>query len=412
GLAQELTNLYTKDELLEMYLNLLNYGHLTYGPEAAAMVYFGHPASQLTLAEATLLAGIPQEPALLDPLRNYGAVKARQRVVLDLMVRHGYLSAATADEVYRTPLVLNADADRSVVLAPHFVQYMEERLDARLGAGAIRRAGLEITTTLDLPMQQLAEKTISEQVKTLQPQYDLSNGALVAMRPVSGEIMAMVGSANFYDPAISGQVNVATSPRQPGSAIKPVLYALAFDQNIISPASVLWDIPVTYTIAEGQTYVPVNYDGKFHGPVTARTALANSYNIPAVKLLDALTVDGMLEGARLMGLRSLTRDTGWYGLSLTLGGGEVTLLELTTAYDTLASGGSQVEPTGVLSITDSLGRQVTVEESTVPQQVVSAAAAFLVTDILSDNRARTSAFGPSSPLNLSRAAAAKTGTTS
>jgi penicillin-binding protein 1C len=412
GLAQELTALYTKDELLEMYLNLLNYGHLAYGPEAAAQVYFGHSASELTLAEATLLAGIPQEPANLDPLRDYGATKARQRVVLDLMVRHGYLDAGSADEVYRTPLELSATADQSVVLAPHFVQYIEERLDARLGAGAARRAGLQITTTLDLPMQQLAQKTVAEKVKQLQPKYDLSNGALVAMRPGSGEIVAMVGSADFNDPKISGQVNVATSPRQPGSAIKPVLYALALDQEIISPASVLWDIPVTYTISAGRTYAPRNYDGKYHGPVTARTALANSYNIPAVKLLDGLTVDRMLEGARAMGLRSLNRDEQWYGLSLTLGGGEVTLLELTSAYATLASGGRSVEPTGVLSITDSLGRQVSVGEPTTAAQVVSPAAAFLVSDILSDNQARTPAFGSESPLRLSRSAAAKTGTTS
>jgi hypothetical protein len=207
-------------------------------------------------------------------------------------------------------------------------------------------------------------------------------------------------------------VNVALSPRQPGSAIKPVLYALAFDKELISPASVLWDIPVTYTVSAGQTYVPVNYDEKHHGPVTARTALASSYNIPAVKLLDGLTVDRMLEGARVMGLRSLTRDTGWYGLSLTLGGGEVTLLELTSAYASLASGGRSVEPTAILFITDSLGRQVSEGERAEAVQVVSPAAAFLVSDILSDNGARTPAFGSESPLKLSRPAAAKTGTTS
>jgi penicillin-binding protein 1C len=412
GLAQELTALYSKDELLEMYFNLLNYGHLCYGPEAAAQVYFGHSASQLTFAEATLLAGIPQAPADLDPLDDYDAAKARQRVVLDLMVRHSYLNAGSADEVYRTPLQLNKKPDQSVVLAPHFVQYVEDRLDAHLSPGAARRAGLQITTTLDLPIQELAQKTIKEKVKQLQPKYDLSNAALVAMRPGSGEIVAMVGSADFNDPKISGQVNVATSPRQPGSAIKPVLYALAFDLDIISPASVLWDLPVTYTISAGQIYAPVNYDGKYHGPVTARTALANSYNIPAVKLLDALTVGRMLEGARTMGLRSLTRDKEWYGLSLTLGGGEVSLLELTSAYAALDSGGRSLEPTGVLSITDSLGRQVSVGERPSASQVVSPATAFLVSDILSDNQARTPAFGADSPLKLSRPAAAKTGTTS
>jgi penicillin-binding protein 1C len=412
GLAQELTSLYSKDELLEMYFNLLNYGHLAYGPEAAAQVYFAKPASELTLAEATLLAGIPQEPANLDPFRDYGAAKARQRTVLDLMVRHGYLAQDAADEVYRTPLALNEDADQPVVLAPHFVQFVEDSLDARLGAGTAWRAGLQITTTLDLPIQQLAQKVVSEKVKQLQPKYDLSNGALVAMRPGSGEIVAMVGSADFSNPAISGQVNVAVRPRQPGSAIKPVMYALAFDAGLISPATVLWDVPVTYTVSAGQTYTPVNYDGQFHGPVTARAALANSYNVPAVKLLDGLTVDRMLQGARTMGLHSLTRDTQWYGLSLTLGGGEVTLLELTAAYAALASGGRAVEPAAILSMTDSLGRQVSLGELAAVTQVVSPAAAFLVTDILSDNTARTPAFGADSPLRLSRPAAAKTGTTS
>ena len=412
GLAQELTSLYTKDELLEMYLNLLNYGHLAYGPEAAARVYFGKPALELTLAEATLLAGIPQQPANLDPLRDYGAAKARQRVVLDMMVRHGYLNAGAADEAYRTPLALNAKTDESVVLAPHFVQYVEDGLDARLGAGVTRRAGLQITTTLDLPMQDLAQKTVADKIKQLQPRYDLSNGALVAMRPGTGEILAMVGSADFDSAAISGQVNVALSPRQPGSAIKPVLYGLAFDQELISPASVLWDIPVTYTISAGQTYTPANYDGQYHGPVTARTALANSYNIPAVKLLDGLTVERMLQGARAMGLRSLNRDQQWYGLSLTLGGGEVTLLELTSAFAALATGGRRIEPSSVLSVTDSLGRQVSEGEQAATTQVISPAAAFLVSDILSDNLARTPAFGAESPLTLSRPAAAKTGTTS
>ncbi len=411
GLAQELTSLYTKDELLEMYLNLLNYGHLAYGPEAAAQVYFGKPAADLSLAEATLLAGIPQRPADLDPLRNFAAARSRQRVVLDMMVRHGYLSQAQADAVFNEPLVLNPQADRSVTLAPHFVQYVEDGLDAALGKGVVRRSGLQITTTLDLLMQQAAQQIVAARVKEVRAKYDLSNAALVAMRPDTGEIMAMVGSANFDDPAISGQVNVTVRPRQPGSAIKPVLYALAFNDNLISPATVLWDIPVTYTVSANTIYAPINYDRRFHGPVTVRYALANSYNVPAVKLLDALTVDRMLEGARAMGLRSLARDRDWYGLSLTLGGGEVTLLELTTAYAHLAAGGRSVEPRAVLSITDSLGRQVEIGEPRASSQVVSPEAAFLVTDILADNRARTPAFGGASPLVLSQPAAAKTGTT-
>ena len=294
------------------------------------------------------------------------------------------------------------------------MQYVQETLDARLGGdGVVKRSGLQITTTLDLKAQTLAQDLIKKKVAELKPAHDLSNAALVALQPGTNGIVAMVGSADFNDAAIAGQVNVTISRRQPGSAIKPVLYATAISDTLISPATVLWDIPVTYTVGAGMTYAPVNYDGKFHGPVTARTALANSLNIPAVKLLDGVTVERMLEGARGMGIQSLSRDRNWYGLSLTLGGGEVTLLELTGAFATLANGGQYVAPTPVLAIRDSLGKPVDLPGLTSPQprQAVSPAAAFLVTDILSDNAARTPMFGPNSVLKLSKPAAAKTGTT-
>jgi len=411
GLAQELTALFSKDELLEAYLNLLNYGHLAYGPEAAARVYFGKSAAELSLAEATLLAGIPQRPAELDPLRNLPAAKARQRVVLDLMVRHGYLSPEQADAVFAEELVFNPEADANPVAAPHFVEYVAAELERRLGAGASRRSGFQVTTTLDLSMQDLAQSIVATRVAALRPRYDLSNAALVALKPDTGEILAMVGSADFADAAIHGQVNVTISPRQPGSAIKPVLYAAAFEAGLISPASVLWDTPITYTVGSGLTYTPRNYDRRFHGPVTVRTALANSYNVPAVKLLQAVTVETMLTTAQALGIRSLNADPGYYGLSLTLGGGEVTLLELTGAMAALANGGVFVPPRAILSATDGQGRPVALETVPAGEAVVSPATAFLVTDILADNAARTPAFGANSPLRLSRPAAAKTGTT-
>ena len=410
GLAQELTTLFSKDELLEMYLNLLNYGHLAYGPEAASQVYFGKSAADLTLAEATLLAGIPQQPANLDPLKDFDAARARQRVVLDLMVRHGKLSPAQADEAYAQPLTFNPQPDRRIAAAPHFVHYVSDQAQALLGEQALPRSGWQITTTLDLPMQTLAQERLAAKVAELQPQFNLSNAALTALRPGNGEILAMVGSADFADAAIDGQVNVAISPRQPGSAIKPMLYAAAFEDNLISPASVLWDLPVTYTVSAGEAYIPANYDGQFHGPVTARSALANSYNIPAVKLLDAVTVARMLENAQAMGLKSLVRDQGWYGLSLTLGGGEVTLLDLTTAFATLANAGAYVEPTPFLALADGLGRPLQPPQQAI-SQAISPAAAWQVTDILADNTARTPAFGANNPLRLSQPAAAKTGTT-
>ncbi|MEZ4859988.1 MAG: transglycosylase domain-containing protein [Caldilineaceae bacterium] len=411
GLAQELTQLYSKGELLEMYLNLLNYGNLAYGPEAAAQLYFGKSAADLTLAEASLLAGIPQQPANLDPYRNIEATKRRQRIVLDLMVRHNYLTAAAADAAFAEPLNFQERHPLAPNLAPHFVQYVIETLDHQFGAGYTRRAGLNIYTTLDLRMQKLAQQLVARKVAEFKEPYDLSNAALVAMRPNSGEILAMVGSADFTDPAIAGQVNVALSLRQPGSAIKPVLYATALDENLISPATVLWDTPVTYTVGVDQSYAPINYDGQFHGPVTVRTALANSYNVPTVKLLDSLGVERMLAGARAMGLHTLVQPAGWYGLSLTLGGGEVTLLDLATAFHTLASGGQNWPATPLLSLTDSQARPLYVEAQAAPVQAIKAETAFLVTDILSDNLARTPAFGSASPLAISRPAAVKTGTT-
>ncbi len=412
GLAQELTSLYTKNELLEMYLNLLNYGQLAYGPEAAAQVYFGKSAAELTLAEATLLAGIPQAPALLNPYQDMPAARNRQRIVLNLMVRHGYLSEAEADAVYAEELTLAGDPGLAPNRAPHFTQYVVEFLGAELGESYVRRAGLNIYTTLDLPIQEIAQATVTAKVAELQPQFDLSNAALVAMRPGSGEILAMVGSADFTSEAIAGQVNVALARRQPGSAIKPILYAAALDDNLISPASVLWDTPITYTVGPNDVYTPRNYDERFHGPVTVRSALANSYNIPAVKLLDALGVERMLEQARSMGIASLDRDRSWYGLSLTLGGGEVTLLELTTAYNTLASEGRLHTPTPIVRVADALGRELTIASTPAPVQAVKPATTFLLSVMLSDNDARTPAFGSNSPLGIVLPAAAKTGTTS
>lgn len=415
GLAQELTQMYSKGELLEMYLNLLNYSNLAYGPEAAAQLYFGKPAADLTLAEASFLAGIPQQPANLDPYRNFDATRRRQRIVLDLMVRHGYLTPGEADTVYAEPLNLQEQRTLIPNLAPHFVQYVIELLDARLGAGYTQRAGLTIQTTLDLNLQRLAQEVVARKVAELREPYDLSNAALVAMRPNSGELLVMVGSANFADVSIAGQVNVARSRRQPGSAIKPVLYAAALDDHLISPATVLWDTPVTYTVSAGQSYTPRNYDGRFHGPVTARTALANSYNVPTVKLLAAVGVERMLTAAHTLGITSLDKAPDWYGLSLTLGGGEVTLLELTTAFHTFASEGNYWPATPLLSLADSQQRPLYLDEPVQPRpegpRVLKPETAFLISDILSDSAARAPAFGVQNPLQLSRPAAVKTGTT-
>ncbi len=410
-LAQDLSALYTKDEILEMYLNMAHFGRLAYGAEAAAQLFFGKPAADLTPAEATLLAGTPQKPGGYDMFVNFEEVKGRQRVVVSLMVRHGYLTEEEAAAILAEEVQLNPLQGRTEVLAPHFVQYAIDEAGRRYPDENVARTGMRIFTTLDQRLQARAEDIVAEQVAMLKPQFDLSNAALVALKPGTAEILAMVGSVDFNDLSIAGQVNVATRLRQPGSAIKPVLYATAFDDNLISPASVMWDVQATYQLADDEEYRPRNYDEAFHGPVTARAALANSYNIPAVKLLDAVGVERMLEQARAMGIASLNRDETWYGLSLTLGGGEVTLLDLTTAFHTLANAGKYVPPQSIRFITAEDEAYNTVIEAPEGQQVVSPAAAYLVTDILSDNEARAPAFGENSPLRLSRPAAAKTGTT-
>jgi penicillin-binding protein 1C len=446
GIAQELTDLYTKEEILEMYLNLANYGQLAYGPEAAAQVYFGKSAADLTEAEASMLAGIPQQPANLNPYDNWDGARARQRTVLDLMVRHGYYTQSEADAIFEEAITLAGEPGLAPNLAPHFVQLVTEQLDAELGAGYTRRAGFQVITTLDLELQRWAQEVVTQRVADFQVIFDMSNAALVALQPGTGEVLVMVGSADFTNDAIAGQVNVAISARQPGSAIKPVLVAAALEDNVVSPASVIWDIPVTYTVGlpenlggaisnrDDLLYRPRNYDERFHGAVTVRSALANSYNIPMVKLLDRVGVPRMLEMARALGIHSLAQDDDWYGLSLTLGGGEVTLLDLTTAYHTIANGGIYRTPQLVRELRDQHGEvipdallvmdqeanaqenaEVLVEEGGVPvdrDAVLDPTTAFLVTDILSDEIARQPAFGANNPLVLSRPAAAKTGTTS
>ena len=410
-LAQELTQIYTKDELLEMYLNLIYFGHLAYGPEAAAQVYFGKAAANLTLAEATLLAGIPQMPGEFDLFRNFEAVKARQRIVLDLMVQRNYLTRTEADRALATPVVLATDPDTRTLKAPHFTFFVAEQAQRDWPNLDFRRAGFQIYTTLDLRMQQLAEKIVAQTVPALRSRYNLSNAALVALKPDDNGILAMVGSINYFDQGIGGAVNVALRLRQPGSTVKPILFAAAFDDNLISPASIIWDLPVSYQITPIQVYRPGNYDSRFHGPVTARTALANSYNIPAVKLLDRVGTERMREAAIQMGINSFTREDN-YGLGMTLGSNETTLLELTSAYDTLASNGVYSPPTPYRAIIDGNGEQVTPPTAAPPRQAVSPESAYLVTSILSDNVARTPAYGPNNQLNLSRPAAAKTGTSS
>ena len=417
GLAHDLTILFNKEELLEIYLNLVNYGHLAYGPEAAAQVYFGKSAIDLTWAEATILAGVPQQPASFDLFRNFDAAKQRQRIVLDLLVRHEFLSQEKADAIFDEEIFLIATSIEPDYLAPHFVLYVEKALERRMaealgienGRWKMRRSGMHIITSLDMPMQVLAEQELKAWIEKVGKAYQMSNGALVAIQPQTGEILAMVGGVDFNEED-AGQVNLSVSLRQPGSSFKPILYAAALSEDLISPATVIWDTPTAYSVGMGHFYSPRNYDRTFHGPVTVRTALANSYNVPAVKLLSSLGNERLVSKAKEFGITSLNREPNSYGLSLSLGAGEVSLLELTNAFRTFANDGLYAPPQFAMFMVDDLGRYRSpppVEQ----KRIISEGVAFQLTDILSDNEARKPAFGANSKLKLSRPAAAKTGTT-
>ena len=384
-LAEDLTQRFTKQQILEMYLNVVYFGHLAYGIEAAARTYFGKTAADLDLAESTLLAALPQAPSELDPLLpdNFEAAKARQGVVLALMVRSGVITSQQAEAAFAQPF--NFQTLEVPKLAPYFLDYLHQRLATQYGESTIGRLGLTITTTLDIRLQQTAEEIVSKQVETLRTPYNLNNAALIALKPGTGEILTMVGGTDYHNSAHGSQVNVTIMPRQPGSAIKPVLYSLAFSRGL-GPADLIWDIPTGFTLDTRQVYRPQNYDGRFHGPVRLRQALANSYNVPAVKLLNRMGVPDMIDAAHAMGIVGLDRPSNEYGLSLTLGGGEVTLLSLTNAYNVLANGGEYVPPTPILSMRDRTGRVTSGIGA--PTRVIDPRVAYLVTSVLSDNEAR------------------------
>ncbi|MFN2252233.1 MAG: transglycosylase domain-containing protein [Anaerolineae bacterium] len=459
-LALIMTRQYDKAQILEWYLNEIYYGNLAYGIEAAAQTIFDKPAKELDLAESALLAGLPQLPGQLDPLDPdpdvQRRVKERQKVVLDLMVRAGYISQSEADRAAKQEMEYR-DSDDDLFLAPHFVVYVEDILEKSLDPVLLARGGLEITTTLDLSLQQLGERIVREHVEDLRDAHDLTNAALVALEPGTGQILAMVGSADYWDDEIDGRVNVAVRPRQPGSSIKPITYLTAVERGV-SPGALLWDTHMELDLpGRPEPWEPQNYDEKFHGPVRLRDALANSYNIPALKLLANIPpltaedgaefeeymadlapnypdgafpeghnyagqpvevlygLDQALATAHRLGIAGLANPADYYGLSLTLGGGEVTLLDLTTAYATLANLGERVRPNPIMRITDSSGEVLydlaDDETAITPLRVADERAAYIITDMLSDNDARTPAFGPSSPLNVGVPAAAKTGTT-
>lgn len=403
-LAYQMYRTYWKDDILQMYLNEIFYGNVSYGIEAAAQSYFGKPATELSLAEAAMLAGIPASPYLYDPLTHPREAKARQEQVLDLMVKHGFLKASDAYEAKQANLEYKQY--KAEIKAPHFVFYVRDLLEERFGGPRLYRGGYSVYTTLDYRIQQEAERAVAEGIDEVR-RYKATNAALVAMDPKTGQVLAMVGSANYWDDSIDGRVNVALAERQPGSSIKPITYVAAFAQGW-TPGMMILDEPLS--IKDGDKYWrPMNYDNGFHGWMTVRQALGNSWNIPAVKAIQFVGVETMIEYARKMG-ESTFRDPSRYGLSITLGGGEVKLLEHVGAYSVFANGGNRVKPNPFLKITDESG-EVVYDFQADKERVLSEELAYMITDVLSDNQARSTTYGLNSDLKLSRPAAAKTGTT-
>ncbi len=286
--ALQIEDSYSKEAILEMYLNSIFYGHRSYGIVAAARTYLDKDLAELSLAEAAFLAGIPQAPIYYDPFVNPDAARGRQLVVFDLMERAGFITSAEKALAIAEPIRL-VSPEYPELQAPHLVDYVNELLLERYGLEGMRR-GLKVYTTIDLRYQELAEKIARAQIDAIGPKYNASNAAVVIIHPATGEILAMVGSIGYYDEAISGQVNMAVQPRQPGSSIKPVVYATAFDRGW-SPASIIWDAPVRYYDGQGGFYMPHNITGRYYGAVRLRDALSNSLNVPAIKLLHEVGVD-------------------------------------------------------------------------------------------------------------------------
>lgn len=401
-LAQELERRYSKQEILEMYLNSVYFGEGAFGVEEAAITYFNKKASQLTLAESALLVGLLPAPSQLSPLSgNLENSKIRQQLVLEKMVQQDYISVKQKENALQTKLTFNTNPKELNTFAPHFALYVRDELIDAYGEQEVIQAGLRVKTTLHREWQLYAEETLKNQIDSLR-NLQVSNGGAVAIDAHSGEIYVMVGSADWNNNK-NGKVNIATVPQQPGSSFKPIVYATAFDEGIITPASILKDTKTTFV----QNYTPQNYDRKFRGRVTVRRALANSLNIPAVEVITKLGVENALTKAKEFGLRSLKEPVN-YGPSLALGAGEVSLIEMTNAYATLADYGKYKKPTAILQIENKFG-EVLFKHKIKTKQVIKPESAFMISSILSDSRARAEAFGAS--LNTSKKAAVKTGTT-
>ena len=409
-LALKIEQRYTKDEILDFYLNEVPYGSNAYGIQSAAETFFGKDAGDLSLDEAAFLAALPKATTYYSPYGNHAEeLIARQKNILTRIVELGFADRIAIEQALAKDTRSRVMPFLQPIDAPHFVFYVKEQLEQKYGRDAVERGGLDVYTTLDYDLQKNAEKVLREGV-IRNKAFGASNAALVSLDPTNGDVLAMVGSVDYFDQSIDGEVNVALRPRQPGSSFKPIAYAKAFEKGF-QPETLLHDVRTNFgPDGSGKEYIPQNYTGQHYGLVSMRQALANSLNVPAVKTLYLAGIDATIDLAKRLGINTLT-DRNRYGLSLVLGGGEVKLLELTGAFGVFANDGVRHEPQGILKIVDSTG---VIYEKPKHQgdRVLNQDVARKINSILSDNAARALIFGTATPLTIpGQTVAAKTGTT-
>ena len=413
-LAIQVDKRYSKDEVLEMYLNDVPYGGTAIGVEAAAETYFGKKVDELGLPESALLAGLPQSPSIYSPFAGNKYYIGRTQQVLKNMREENYITKEEEKRAFEEVKKMKFSQRDSISMkAPHFVIYVKQILASQFGEAAVETGGLQVKTTLDYELQKKAEDIVFEEVEKLKG-FKVGNGASVVMDPKTGEILSMVGSKDYFDEKNDGNFNVALANRQPGSSLKPVMYAAAFEKGY-SPATLIMDVRTDFPTNDPQKpiYTPVNYDGKFRGPVQLRFALGNSLNIPAVKMLARVGVEDVMEKGYEMGLENwepTSQNLQNVGLSLVLGGREVSLKDEVSVYSVFANKGERQDPITILEVKDNKGKVLFKHKEKKGQKVISEEIAFLISHILLDNNARSDVFGSNSLINIA-GIAVKTGTT-
>lgn len=410
-LAIEIEQKFSKDEILQMYLNEIPYGSNAYGVEAAAQTFFGKPAKELTLAQSALLACLPNAPTYYSPHGSHtDRLLVRWNYTLDEMANLGYITKEQAEQAKSEDILSQIIPFRANIKAPHFVMYVKDQLVDEFGEEEVEKGGLKVYTTLDWRLQEIAEKAVKDGVDKNGNRYNFSNAALVSVNPRNGQILAMVGSKDYFDESIDGNVNVAIRDRQPGSSFKPYVYAMAFEKGY-TPDTIIYDVDTKFSTDTENDYNPKNYDNKNRGPLKMKEALSMSLNVPAVKILYLASVKDSINLAKSMGITTLNQPER-YGLALVLGGGEVKLVDHVSAFAVFANQGIRHDKTSILKIEDPEGKVLKTYEESEGKQVLDKNVALQITDILSDNDLRSPVFGSHSPLYIpGKKVAAKTGTT-